>query len=223
MEEFFLRQIDIWGKEGEEKISQACVLVAGIGGLGTHIAEALVRIGIGHLYIVDKAIVDAPDLNRQILYTPKDIGKPKVEVAEKRLSSYSLRTKITPLYCKIDKNFEIPDEVEIVIDALDNWETRFILEEKCYQKKIPLIHAGLTRNFGQVTTIFPEKTKLLKEIFTGVKDEKIPHSAYVGICMLLASIQVNEALKIILGKENTLLNKLLIIDLLNLSFEIIEL
>ena len=223
MKEVFSRQTPLWGEEGEEWLRKACVLVAGAGGLGAAVAEALVRLGIGTLYLVDPGKVDLPDLNRQILYAKEDIGRPKVEVARKRLASYGLYSKVIALSEKIDKDFELPPEVDVVVDALDNWESRFALEEACEKKGIPLVHAGLNGHFGQVTTFFPKKTKKLKEIFAGVAESSSPIPAHAPICMVLAGLQTMEVIKLILNRGNPLINKLLMVDLLHSSFEIIEL
>ncbi len=223
MKEVFSRQTPLWGEEGEERLRKTCVLIAGAGGLGTAVAEALVRLGIGTLYLVDSGKIDLPDLNRQILYAKKDIGKPKVEVAREKLFSYGLCSKIIALSTKIDEGFELPSEVEIVVDALDNWKSRFFLEEACEKKGIPFVHAGLNGDFGQLTTILPGSTKRLREIFAGAATPSSPIPAHAPICMVLAGIQAMEVVKLILKRGEPLLNKLLMVDLLNFSFEIIEL
>ena len=143
MKQVFSRQVLLWGEEGQERLKKASVLVAGAGGLGSNVSECLVRLGIGKIYIVDPGKVDPPDLNRQILYTKADLGLPKVLVAKKRLEEKLESCKVIALHQKIDMNFELPEGVDVVVDALDNWKTRFELEEACAKKKVPFVHAGL--------------------------------------------------------------------------------
>ena len=92
--DFFLRQRPVIGEKGQKKLMESSVLIAGCGGLGTHVAQQLVRLGIGRIYLVDNGIIDAPDLNRQILYYRDDIGRKKGEVIEERINAIGLDTKI---------------------------------------------------------------------------------------------------------------------------------
>ncbi len=223
MKEYFSRQVLIWGEEGQRKLKETVVLVAGAGGLGTNVVQCLARLGLGKIYIVDHDQVSFSDLNRQVFFTTQHVGYPKVNIIKEKIEKELGTSKVIPLKTKIDRNFFIPEEVRIVIDALDNWETRFILEEKCYFRGIPFIHAGIYRHFGQITTIFPGKTRRLKDIFAGVKEETAPVPSHLPICMIVAGIQAMELIKLVLNFGELLLNRLLVIDLLTFSFEIIPL
>jgi molybdopterin/thiamine biosynthesis adenylyltransferase len=206
-----------------EKIRNSKVLVAGAGGLGSNVLEHLVRLGVGEIYIYDDGILDMPDLNRQILYTPEDLGKEKVFAAKEKLQEINPDVEVHIHNERITENTELPC-VDIVIDCFDNFESRKILDKKIHEKNIPLIHGGVERFYGQVTDIIPGKTKTLRDILGDVKDtdEIKPVTPYA--VSVIASIQVSEAMKLICGDyDNALINKLLIVDLYFNTFDIIEL
>lgn len=222
--DFFDRQKKIINKENQDRLKETSVLIAGVGGLGTSVAQQLVRLGVGTLFLVDNGILDAPDLNRQILYTKKDIGKAKVDIAKKNLLQIGLGTEIIKYKTKIAENFDLSDRIDFVIDCLDNFEARYYLDDFVFKKKIPMIHGGIHGLFGQVTTIIPNKTKSLRKIFNNSipeLNEKIP--VISSIPSLIASVQVIEFVKIFCDYPNTLINKILKIDLNDYSLDIFDL
>ncbi len=206
-----------------QRIQNVNVLIAGAGGLGTHLAQQLYRTGIKKIYIYDNDKIVETNLNRQILYGKNDIGKYKVKCLKKKLDSLKLNTKVVAINEKIKKNSILPEKVNLIYDALDNFESRFILENLALKNNIPLIHAGIYSWFGQITTIMPNKNLSLKEIFEAknYKEDSIPSLS--PAVSAVASIQAVEGLKVYLNKSNTLIKKLLIIDLNDYSFQIINL
>lgn len=206
-----------------EKIRNSKILVAGAGGLGSNALEHLVRLGVGEIYIYDDGILDMPDLNRQILYTPEDLGKEKVFVAKEKLQEINPDVEVHIHNERITESTKLPN-VDIIIDCLDNFGSRKILDRKIHEKNIPLIHGGVERFYGQVTDIIPGKTKTLRDILGDVKDtDEIKYVTPYAVSVI-ASIQVSEAMKLICGDyDNALINKLLIVDLYFNSFDIIEL
>ena len=215
----FSRQESLLPPGAQEKLAEASLLVAGLGGLGCVVAEALARLGVGTLYLLDNSRVDLPDLNRQIFYTVEDLGRPKVEVAAERLERLLPGLKVNPLGAEIRPGFTLPDEISGAIDALDNWTSRFILEETCWQKGIFLVHAGLNGLFGQITSLVPGKSPRLSEIFAGTRDVESP-PVVIPICLVLGAIQALEAVKLLLGVPETLVGKLLLVDLTEYSFHL---
>lgn len=220
---FFSRQIPVIGEKCQERLEKSSILIAGIGGLGTNVAQQFIRAGISELHIVDDSLIDAPDLNRQILYCKKDIGRKKVEVAKERLDLIGLNTKISIYENKIDDNFNLPEGIIGVVDCLDNFKTRYILDEQVHKKNVFLIHGGIHDLYGQITTIIPGKTRSLKEIFSNMRDKKDIIPVIGPVPTIVASIQVLETIKIICKMENNLINKLLFVNLNDYSFKIIEL
>jgi len=217
----FSRQASLLGEECQERLFNSSVFVAGVGALGCVVAELLVRAGIGTLWLTDFATVDPPDLNRQLLYTSEDLGKKKVFIAKEKLKRINPSANIFPIDAKIKSGFELPEKLDVVVDCLDNFESRFFLEELAWKRGIPLVHGGISRFFGQVTVVIPGETKRLSEVFKGAKDEShVPVVGYVPV--VVGALQVHQVLNLLCNKP-TLTNKLLILDLASLSIEEINL
>ncbi len=205
-----------------ERIKSSSVLVAGVGGLGSTVSTLLVRLGFGEIHMVDSGIVDEPDLNRQILYDRSDLGREKVLVAKEKLSRINPNALIVPHLERIDESFDLP-RVDVVVDCLDNFKSRFILEGKAWDAGVPLVHAGVKEFYAQITVIERERTKRLEDIFGRVEDTNEKFQVFPPIVTLTASIQVDQVVKIICEGDGVLRNTLLIVDILNLSFERIQL
>ncbi len=217
------RQDMIFSKEENKKIHNTVALIAGTGGLGTHQAQELQRLGVKKLYLVDNDIIEESNLNRQIFYGYNDIGQKKLKIAQKMMNSFNLNTEIIVLNQKIDKDFLIPPDVDLVFDGLDNFKTRYVLEDLINEQNIPLIHGGIHSWYGQITIIIPGRTMKLSDIFGTESDspEKIP--AISPAVAIVASFQVIEGIKYILNRDDILLNKLLIIDLNDYTIDIVDL
>ncbi len=222
--DFFNRQKQIINNVDQKKLKKTSILVAGVGGLGSPLCQQLIRLGVGTVHLVDNGILDPPDLNRQILYTKNDLGKPKVEVASKNLIDIGLGTNVYPHKIKITKGFDFKEKIDFVIDCLDNFEARYYLDDFIQERKIPMIHGGIHGMYGQVTAIIPGETMSLRELFGETIPElkdKIPVMA--PIPSLIASIQVIEFVKIFCNLPDTLKNRLLKVDLNDYSIDIIDL
>jgi molybdopterin/thiamine biosynthesis adenylyltransferase len=202
------------GKAGQEKLKAASVLVAGVGGLGGVSAQYLCRAGIGKLTVVDSQDVQITDLNRQILYSEGDIGRGKTVVAEKMLSGINSCVKIMSVKTKISggNSISLLEDVDIVVDGTDNFETRFLLNEACHKKGIPLIYGGIFGLKGSVMTIIPGQTPCLACFLSeeDTPDDPIPAiGPFVGT---IATIQAMEVLKLIIGFGEPLAGTLLKFD-----------
>ncbi len=215
------RNLQFYGKSNMEKISKATILIAGVGGLGCIVSEILVRLGVKKLVIVDKGIIDEPDLGRQALYTVKDIGKRKVDVAKEVLKSMSGLTEIEATFTPIsnlDKGKV--HSCDCVVDCLDNFRSRFELEEKLKDTQ-PLIHGGIQNDYGQITTILKGKTPTLKEIYANIKEtDVIPVST--PTVFTVASLMAQEVVNNILGSPK-LIENLLVVELNDFTFTKIKL
>jgi molybdopterin/thiamine biosynthesis adenylyltransferase len=220
------RQIRIFGIEGQEKLKKAKVAVVGIGGLGSPVAYYLTAAGIGEILLIDEQIPELSNLNRQILHWEEDLDKtPKSLSAKRKLEKLNSDVKIEAFVGKLTReNIEdVLKDVDVIVDCLDNFETRYLLDEFAHKKGVPLVHAAVEGLHGQATTIIPEKTKSLREIFPipPKKKEKFPIlGATAGV---MGTIQAAEVIKLITGCGEPLANKLLVIDLAHNAFEIIEL
>lgn len=151
------------GEGGQRRLRESKIVIIGIGGLGCASATYLTAAGVGWIKIVDFDVVNLSDLNRQILYAEQDIGERKVVVAKKRLSSLNPRVKIIPIVAKVDKEnvSEIIRGADVVVDGLDNFESRLIVNSACVHFNIPYVYGGVSRLRGMLTTILPYKTPCL--------------------------------------------------------------
>ncbi len=212
------RQIRLFGREGQERISSSTVLVAGAGGLGSNIIYHLAGLGVGRLLIIDEGRVELSNLNRQLLYTVDDIGRLKAVVAAERVRRLNPGVEAVAYPEKITPGLmdRLAAEADVVVDALDNWETRQIVNEAAVKHRKPLVHGGVNGYYGQVMVVKPCETPCLACIFPSKsRGETIPVvSPVVG---LVASIQAVETMKLLLGLET--LEGLLTIDARRMVFE----
>jgi len=213
--ERYHRQLLVIGEEGQEKLRRSAVLVVGVGGLGSIASLYLGAAGVGRLVLIDNGLVELSNLQRQILYTTDDLGRPKVYCAAKRLSLLNPSINIHPIYSEASPDLlrRIIREVDLVVDGLDNWETRVVVDKICYELGKPFIHAGIHGFYGQLYIAWPGKTPCLRCVFSHPPrrtDKPIPvFSTTPGILGLL---EANEALKILTGVGEPLLNKILVYD-----------
>ena len=213
------------GFVGLEKLRKAKVCVVGVGGIGNPVVTQLTAMGVGKLKIVDRDIIEISNLHRQHLYTENDLGKVKVEAAKERLEKINSSVEIEALPNSVTKYTaeSIIRGYDIVVDALDSIDARYALNDACIKLNIPLIYAGALGMLGSVCTIIPNKTACLRCIFPALAEDDMPTCSTEGvhpsILYLVGGIQVSEAVKIILGEKPTLENKLLYVDLNDLSLE----
>lgn len=222
--EKYSRQILLFGEEGQEKLKNARVLVAGAGGLGSPVSTYLAIAGVGKIILADFDSVDPSNLNRQFLHHEKDIGRLKVESAKEKLLSMNHDIKVETIAEMLtESNLEaLVPECDVIVDALDNLETRHMLNRLAIKRRIPLIHGAVTGYDGQVTTIVPGETPCFYCIFPRVsRKEVFPIlGATPGI---IGSIQANEVIKFLTGQGKLLEGRLLFWNGLSGSFSEISL
>lgn len=213
-----------WGEEGQKKLKAAKVAVAGIGGLGCPTSLYLTAAGVGKMVIIDKDKFELNNLNRQILGWQSDLGKFKVESAREKLNNLNSNVEIKTLVEEItEENIQdLMENVDIVIDGQDNWETRFIINQYCVENGLPFVHAGVSALHGQITTILPHQGPCLRCLFphTPPETEKIPVAGVTPA--LFASLQVMEAIKLITGIGKPLTGRMLFGNGENMEFETVE-
>lgn len=216
------------GFEGMEKLRSTKVCVVGAGGIGNPVITQLVAMGVGKLRIVDRDVIEVTNLHRQHLYTDDDIGRVKVEAAAERLRKLNPGIEIEPVPTSVTKFTAegIVKGFDIVIDALDSVDARYALNDACIKHNIPLVYAGAIGVTGSVSTILPNNSACLRCMFPELKEEEMPACSTEGVhpsvLYLVAGIQVSEAIKIITGQQPTLVNRLLYIDLNELSFDRVQ-
>ena len=217
------------GEEGQEKLRQARVLIAGVGGLGCPIALYLTTAGVGHLGLIDDDVVSLSNLHRQVLYDEADIGQPKVQCAVRHLQKKNSDIELTAYPMRLTKeNAErLIRDYDIVVDGCDNHATRYLISDVCHQLQKPYVYAAIGAFQGQVgilcyehnaptyRTLFPDEEAMLSvEAGKGVIGTT---PAVVG------SIAANEVLKLTVGFGEALIGKILFIDLLTLDIQKINL
>lgn len=220
------RQIMIFGREGQEKLKGAKVAVVGVGGLGSPVAYYLAAAGIGTLLLIDEQEPELSNLNRQILHWEEDIGKnPKPLSAKWKLERFNSDIRIEAFVGHLDDSNvdEVLGGVDIIVDCLDNFETRFLLDDYSQRKRVPIVHGAVEGTFGQVTTVVPGITKSLREIFPNVRGKKEKFPILGATAGVVGSIQAMEVVKLLTGIGEPLLNKLLIVDLAFNTFDVVDL
>lgn len=169
------RQIMVWGVEGQEKLKRSTVAVVGTGGLGSPVAYYLAAAGIGRIILVDSEYPELSNLNRQILHWEEDIGRnPKPISAEWKLRRFNSSIEVVPKVVKLteDNVDEVLRDADVIVDCLDSFKTKFVVDDYSQRTGKPLVHGAVERTYGQVTTIVPGKTKSLKEVFGNVRDKR---------------------------------------------------
>lgn len=216
----YQRNFPAFTEDDFKRIQNATVTVVGCGGLGGYIIEMLSRIGIGALNLIDGDVFEASNLNRQLLSSEENLGTSKAKAGELRVKTINTLVKTQSFSCFLTKEngSELLEGSTLVVDALDNVPSRFILEGLCETKNLPLIHGAIGGWFGQVTTIFPGD-RTISRLYT--KENQYDSKSMGNPSFtpaLIASIQVSETLKVITQKEDLLRNKLLYVDLLSNEF-----
>jgi len=212
------------GKKGQKKLRNSTVLIVGAGGLGCPVSIYLACAGIGRLILVDFESVDISNLNRQILHWEENIGEKKVVSGKWKLRSLNSAVDVIPRPIKFgaENAAELLDGVDLVMDCLDNMDGRFILNETCFQKKVPFIHGGLRGLMGEVTTIIPGETPCLECLFPHRPDSPDPFPVIGATAALIASVQTMEAIKLIAGFGKLLTGRMLYIDSGKMEFRSIQ-
>ena len=208
------------GREGQERLKKAKVFIAGAGGLGSPVSIYLAAAGIGHIKIADHDVVDPSNLNRQILHWHGDIGRPKVKSAFDKLSKFNPDIKIEIISETIDEAniASMTDGFDAIVDAMDNFPARYILNKMAVERKIPFFHGAVRGLEGRAMTIIPGKTACLRCMYHGAPPaEKSP--VLGATPSIIASIQVTEVIKYFIGMGDLLADRLLIYDGMSMTFK----
>jgi len=210
----------LFGEEGQERLKKANLFIAGAGGLGSPVSIYLAVAGVGTLTLVDMDIVELTNLNRQILHSDRDIGKMKTASAEEKLTALNPDITIKVIETTIDgsNSTELVGNADGIIDAMDNFPTRYVLNDTAIKKNIPLFHGAIRGLYGQATTILPGKTACLRCMFPKAPPKEV--FPVVGVTPgLIGMVQANEALKYLTGTGELLTNRLFLWDGLNTHVE----
>lgn len=215
------------GESGQQKLKSAKVLVVGVGGLGSPISLYLSAAGIGEIGLMDDDVVSESNLQRQVLYSTVDIGMSKVKVAVKKLSALNPYTKFNVYNYRltVDNALETIKNYDIVMDGCDNLYTRYIINDACVRLDKVYVYGAIQEFSGQVS-VFNYNEGPTYRCFLPYDESRKTFTQPLGVLGVLpgitATIQTNEAIKVITGLGEPLSGKLLLIDTLDTGFEKME-
>lgn len=224
--ERYIRNEKMLSPAENQKLRTFRVAVVGCGGLGGYIIEMLARLGIAHLTLIDGDVFQTSNLNRQLLSKPDNIGQRKAGAAKQRVLKINPEVRTEAIYDFLthENAEEILKGHDLICDALDNIKTRMILETAAEKLNIPMIFGAIAGWHAQVCTIMPGD-KVLERLYPEGMERGA--ETYYGnpsfTPALAASIQVAEAVKVLLNKGDLLRNKVLSINLLNHEYQVVEL
>ncbi|ROI05102.1 thiamine biosynthesis protein [Chryseobacterium sp. G0240] len=223
-----------FGTSSQELLNHAKVLIIGMGGLGCPAAQYLTSCGVGTIGIADDDIVSLSNLHRQILYTPDDIGLPKVEVAAKKLQSQNPSVSVIPYKQRVSSSniMELISEYDLMIEGTDNFETKCLLNDACVLAGKPLVYGAIYQHEGQVSiwNVLQENgtySPNYRDVFPNAEESQVPNCREGGVIPTLAGVvgcmQANEAIKYLTRSVDILAGKLWMINLISGKTQIIKL
>jgi molybdopterin/thiamine biosynthesis adenylyltransferase len=227
--ERYARNMTSFSAGDQARLLGATACIAGVGGLGGHVAEILARIGVGGLRLVDGDHFEDSNLNRQRFAEAATLGQPKAPSVRERLAAVNPAVEITAFaeQLTLENGPRILGEADIAIDCLDSLTARLALQEACRRNAIPMVSAAVAGMSGQLTVILPEDEGLAA--LYGDLDAAPDRGAETTLgnlpfaVALLASLESAEAVKLLLGSGRVLRHRLLVFDLAEPVFDIIEL
>jgi adenylyltransferase/sulfurtransferase len=209
-----------WGEQAQERLKRATVFVAGAGGLGSPVSLYLAAAGVGTLRICDSGAVELSNLNRQILHADQDLGRRKVRSARWMLGRINPLVRVVPLHAEMSESTieGLAGDASLLIDCLDNFETRLVLNAFAVRRSLPMIHAGVTGYCGQITFLHPPATACLACLVPQAPPrETFPIlGATAG---MLGCLEALEALKYLAAQGSLLSGRLLFCDGAGMQFQ----
>src|SRR5580700_5823227 len=209
------------GPAGQRQLLNARVTLCGCGALGTVLANALVRAGVGHLRLIDRDFIETSNLQRQVLFDEHDVAEnlPKAEAAARKLGAINSSVHVEPIVANVDRTniVELVKDADVVLDGTDNFEIRYLINDVAVKFGKPWVYGGCIGSHGQTMTILPGETPCIRCVF-----EAAPAPGEAGTCEtagvlgpivnIIASYQATEAIKILTGHRETINRELLYFD-----------
>src|SRR5580698_2685354 len=218
------------GMEGQQKLKAAKVLCVGTGGLGSPLAFYLAAAGVGTLGLVDFDVVDSSNLQRQIIHSTKDIGRPKLDSAEEKLKALNPHMNVVKYNTMLlsSNAMEIFKDFDIVVDGTDNFQTRYLVNDACVLSGKPNVYGSIFRFEGQVSIFWGARGPCYRCLFPEPPPPGlVPSCAEGGVLGVLPGIigalQANEVIKLIVGAGDPMIGRLLLFDALKLKFRELKL
>ncbi len=218
------------GVKGQKKLMNGSVLIIGAGGLGAPAAMYLAAAGVGKIGIVDADVVDLSNLQRQIIHTTADVGRPKVESAAETMRAINPDVEVVTYHEFISSAniMDIIKDYDFVLDGTDNFPAKFLINDACVMADKPFSHAGILRFKGQLMTVIPHQSPCYRCVFkTMPPKDAIPTCKQAGVIGAMAgvigSLQALEAVKFLTGAGELLTGRLLTFDALTMKFHTVKL
>jgi molybdopterin-synthase adenylyltransferase len=221
--ERYSRQMRFYGigEEGQRRLLRSHVTLCGCGALGTVLANALVRAGVGHLRLIDRDFIETSNLQRQVLFDEHDVAEnlPKAEAGARKLAAINSSVHVEPVVTDIDRTniLELVEDADLILDGTDNFEIRYLINDVAVKLGKPWVYGGCIGSHGQTMTILPGETPCLRCVF-----EAAPAPGEAGTCEtagvlgpivnIIASYQATEALKILTGRRRQINRDLVYTD-----------
>ena len=212
------------GYNGQIKLRQAKICIVGSGGLGNPIATKLAAMGVGALRIIDRDTIELTNLHRQTLFDEDDVGQVKVEVAARKLRKLAPHCEIEPVPMSIGaaNAAEAVGGCDVVVDALDSVDARYALNAACVRLGIPFVTGAAVGVSGQAFTVMPGSSACYYCVFPDLDEDSMPTCSVEGvhpsILSVVGGVEVAEAVKVVLGREPSLSERILHIDLEEMEF-----
>jgi sulfur-carrier protein adenylyltransferase/sulfurtransferase len=218
------------GITGQEKLKQAKILVIGAGGLGCPVLQYLAAAGVGKIAIAEFDMVDETNLQRQVLYGGDDVGKLKSIIATNRIKQLNNLIETERINLRIDpsNSMRVLRDFDIIVDATDNYQARYIINDSCVILNKPMVHGAIYKYEGQVSVFnyHGGPTYRCYNQLTEIRDFRNPEPSDVGLLGVLpgitGTIMANEVIKIITGSGDILSGKILIFNIYEYAFNIME-
>jgi molybdopterin/thiamine biosynthesis adenylyltransferase/rhodanese-related sulfurtransferase len=213
------------GEEGQAKLLDSKALLIGAGGLGSPAALYLAAAGVGTIGLVDDDVVDASNLQRQVIHTTDRVGTLKGESAKTTLNALNpdVTVNVYPERVTSDNVLELMADYDVVVDGADNFPTRYLLNDASLMTRTPLVHSSILRFEGHASVFLPYEGPCYRCLFPEPPPpDMAPSCGEAGVlgvlCGVMGSLQANEAIKVLLGIGDTLAGRLLIYDALAMAF-----
>lgn len=213
------------GGKGQQKIARSRMLIVGAGGLGSPAALYLAAAGVGTIGLIDSDVVDLSNLQRQVIHHTPDLGRPKVLSAKEKIQALNPDVNVLMFEDRLSARnaLELVRGYDIVIDGVDNFPTKFLINDACFFAEKPLVHGGILRFDGRVFTIIPKQSACYRCVFRHPPPPGLVASCQeAGVIGVLAgiigTIQATEALKLVLGVGRPLTDRMLDFDARRTTF-----
>lgn len=217
------------GGAGQEKLLSSKVLLVGAGGLGAPAALYLAAAGVGTIGLVDGDEVDVTNLQRQVVHHTVDVGRRKVDSAREKMRAINpdVVVQAHDIWARADNIRDVIRDYDFVIDGVDNFAAKFLINDACYFERVPFSHAGILQFAGQLMTVIPGQTACYRCLFrTPPPAGSVPSCGQAGVLGVLpgviGSLQATEAVKYILGIGDLLTDSLLTYDALTMGFRRVQ-